>query len=44
MGTLLVSGWALTITPLDSSRSESALVSANAGISVSNRVEGFEPA
>ena len=42
--TLPVSGLALTTTLFDSSRFESAFVSANAGISVLKLVDGFEPA
>ena len=35
------SGWALTTTPFSCSSSDSALLFANAGISVRNRVVGF---
>ena len=42
--TLPVSGLALTTTPFCSSSFESDFVSANAGISVLKRVDGFEPA
>jgi hypothetical protein len=41
---LPVSGFALTTTPFDSSRWDSALVSAKAGISVLKLVDGFESA
>ena len=41
-GSPLSSGWALTTTRFSSSRRESALLFANAGISVRNLVVGFE--